>query len=146
MKTQTGKNEIPLRIRVMNPVPGVSMQVQRGKDELLPPVRESRDVLVFEFPITVDLSAATPNFLGKYAQGPKDERFVYVNSGQRAGQKDTCWDRRAKISLMDITKKQIEAAISTPDMIMDVCFKGTGGDGGPTCASVKGLEWKVVRK
>ena len=62
------------------------------------------------------------------------------------GRNSTEWDRRAKISLMDITKKQIEDVISASGMIMDVSFNGTGGDGGPTCASVKGTEWKVVRK
>ena len=140
------KHEIPIRIIVEDPLEGVAMQVQRGKDELLAPSDATAKALFFDLEISVDLSGSAPNFLGKYAQGPKDERFVYVNSGQRAGQKDTCWDRRAKISLMDITKKQIEAAISAPGMIMGVSFNGTGGDGGPTCASVKGLEWKVVRK
>jgi hypothetical protein len=140
------KHDISVRILVSNPIAGVRIQVQRGKDELLPPARESRNELVFEFPISVDMSADTPDFLGKYVQGPKDARFVYVNSGKQAGQQDTCWDRRAKISLMSIAKTQIEEVIALPQKSLEVSFNGTGSDGGPTCASVKGIEWKVVKK
>lgn len=122
------------------------MQVQRGKDELLPPIAVAGDAIGFEFEITADLSAATPNFLGKYAQGPRDQRFIYVNSGSYAGQPGTCWDRRAKISLMTVTRKQIDELLAKPGTILQAEFEGIGRDGGPTCASVKGIEWKVVAK
>jgi len=135
-----------MRIRVLDPVKGVTMQVQRGKNELLPSCKASLKELVFEFPITVDVSGDSPNFLGHYAQGPKDSRFVYVNSGTYAGQPDICWNRRAKLSLMDITRDQIEKVISSSKNRLEVSFDGTGRDGGPTCASVKGIEWKVVEK
>lgn len=80
------KHQIPVRIKVLGPLPGVSMMVQRGKDELLPPRSASVDQLVFDFELTVDTTETRPNFLGKYAHGPKDARFVYVNSGTYADQ------------------------------------------------------------
>lgn len=140
------KHEIPFRIIVNKPLLGVVMQVQKGRDELLPPSAVSSEEISFEFEVTVDVNGEVLNFLGKYAQGPKDARFVYVNSGQQAGQQDTYWDRRAKLSLMGITKEQIESVLSSPGSRIEVTMNGIGRDGGPTCASVKGIEWKVVKK
>ena len=137
------KHEIPLRIVVIGPLPGVAMKVQRGKDELLPPRTCSAERMVFGFTVSVDMTEAKPNFLGKYAQGPKDARFVYVNSGTYAGQ-HSVWGRRAKISLMAITGEQIQEVISNERRVLTTQFEGVGRDGGPTCASVKGIEWKVV--
>lgn len=129
----------------MRPLKGVAMQVQRGKNELLSPAKADDSELVFEFPISVDISAEDPNFLGVYAQGPKDARFIYVNSGTYAGQHHTCWSRRAKLSLMSVTKRQVEEILAK-DGRLEVSFDGTGRDGGPTCASVKGIEWKVTKQ
>ncbi|MEO5860737.1 MAG: DUF5990 family protein [Pyrinomonadaceae bacterium] len=137
------KHEIILRILVVAPLQGVAMMVQDGKDKLLPPLESTADTLQFEFPITVDMSSASPNFLGRFAQGPKDARFVYVNSGTYAGHSHSCWGRRAKVSLMTINREQIEKAVAGKTVI-ETCFPGVGKDGGPTCASVKGIEWKVV--
>lgn len=139
------KQDVPVRIIVKRPLNGVTMMVQRGKDELLPPTSRSAEQLVFDFEITVDLTESRPNFLGKYAQGPKDARFIYVNSGTYAEQ-HSIWGRRAKISLMNITCDQIQTVVSKAGMILQTEFEGVGRDGGPTCASVKGIEWKVVKK
>ena len=109
------------------------------------PSETTGDGLVFEFEVSVDNSGATPNFLGKYAQGPKDARFVYVNSGTYAGQHITCWSRRAKISLMSITRDQIDAVLAG-EKVLSAEYEGTSRDGGPTCASVKGIEWKVAAR
>jgi len=139
------KHEIDVRVRVLRPMAGVVMQVQQGKKELLPPIRQSEDELVFEFPISVDLSGGRPNFLGVYAHGPKDARFIYVNSGTYAGQPATHWARRAKLTLMEVQTDQIEQILAKGGRL-EVSFPGTGGrDGGPTCATVKGIEWRVVR-
>jgi len=140
------KIDVGFRIVVKKPLPGVTMCLQRGKDELLPPSSAANGTLNFDFSVSVDLSGNAPNFLGKYSQGPKSDRFVYVNSGTYAGQAKTGWARRAKLSLMTITKEQIEEAISLPAARIETTFNGTGKDGGPTCASVKGIVWKVVRK
>jgi hypothetical protein len=139
------KYEIPMRITVTGPVPGVTMQVQKGRDELVPPAEASARAVYFDFEITVDTSGPVPNFLGKFAQGPKDHRFVYVNSGTYARQENTCWSRRAKISLMSITKKQVEEALSSPGARLEAEIMGTGRDGGPMCASVPVIGgWRVV--
>lgn len=139
------KYELPIRIVVENPLAGVAMMVQDGKEKLLPAAKATTNKLVFEFAINVDLRSGAPNFLGRFAQGPKDARFVYVNSGKRAGQHETCWDRRAKLSLMSIKREQIEQAIKE-SAVIETRFPGIGRDSGPTCASVKGLEWKVVKR
>src|ERR1044071_1556169 len=118
------KHEIGVRIRVLNPLAGVRMQVQRGKAELLPPAKQDEKELIFEFPISVDLSGERPNFLGQYAQGPKDARFIYVNSGTYAGQADSCWARRAKLSLMDVTSEQVKS-IADSGGRLEVSFPGT---------------------
>ena len=140
------KQEIPLHINVLRPLKGVTMKVQRGRDELLLPAKDTAEALVFAFDISVDLTTSAPNFLGKYAQGPKDQRFIYVNSGSYARQHGTCWDRRAKISLMSITREQIDTVLAKPGSFLATEFDGVGRDGGPTCASVKGVEWKVIKR
>jgi len=140
------KYEIPFRIIVDGPLPGVATRVQKGKDELLEPSSKSDTALSFEFEISVDVDGDALNFLGKFAQGPKDLRFVYVNSGSYAGQHQTAWARRAKLSLMSITKQQIQNAIHDRGSFIETTMPGVGRDGGPTCASVKGIEWRVVSK
>jgi uncharacterized protein DUF5990 len=145
MKAKSDKIDIPIRIRVIEPAAGIVMQVQRGRDELLPPTSVSASELVFEFEISVD-TTTEPNFLGKYAQGPKDQRFIYVNSGQSAGQLNTDIVRRAKISLMSITSDQIGKVAASPDLVLETSFAGKDKFGKPTCASVKGIEWKVAAR
>lgn len=140
------KYQVPFRIVVDKPLSGVAMRVQRGKDELLEPTTASSNAIAFEFEITVDMNGDRPNFLGKYAQGPKDARFVYVNSGTYAGQHATAWARRAKLSLMTISARQLKAVVDDPKCCLETVMPGVGRDGGPTCASVKGIEWKVVTK
>lgn len=131
------KREIPLRIIVTEPLDGVTLRVQKGRDELLPPTSESKTEIVFDIMVNVELNESSPNFLGKFTQGPKDSRFIYVNSGQYAGQSDSCWARRAKVSLMNITADQIEKVVSSSNARLETTFSGTGGDGGPTCASLR---------
>jgi hypothetical protein len=140
------KEQIGIRITVLDPLKGVAMNVQRGKCELLPPVRKTAGELVFEFAIDVALSSGSPNFLGAYAQGPKDARFIYVNSGTYAGDPNSAFGRRAKLSLMSVTKKQVEDVLASKTAKLETSFPGVGRDCGPTCASVKGLKWEVVKR
>jgi len=137
-------HEIPVRIMIVGALPGVSMKVQKGKHDLVEPTSVLDDWLSFDFDIRVDLSSSVPNFLPPFGQGPKDSRFVYVNSGTYSGQKGTLWARRAKLSLMSISKEQVESVLASSGKRLEVVINGVGRDGGPVCASVKGIEWKIA--
>jgi uncharacterized protein DUF5990 len=141
------KFEITLRVNVIEPLAGVTMQVQEGKDRLMPPCETKPDRISFEFPISVDLSSGKPNFLGKFAQGQKDARFIYVNSGSYAGQSGIKWNRRAKISLMKITSAQVREVVDSPGSKLVITINGVGKDGGPVCASIPSaaVDWRIIR-
>lgn len=134
--------ELALRVVVLRPVPGVAYRVQRGKDELLEPARTSADALVFDFTVRVGGSRAdaAPNFLGPYAQGPKGDRFVYVNTGTAAGRMGSPWRRRAKVRLSGVGWDVVEQVMATPGAVLRARIAGTGADGTPACASVPLLE------
>ena len=141
-------DQISIRVIVTEPIEGVSMQIQKGRDELLAPTTKTKKELSFDFEIRVNLYADSPNFLGKFAQGPKDARFIYLNSGTYAGHAGSSWGRRAKISLMDVTAQQIEEVRSSPGSRLEITIQGRGTDGGPICASVKPHAtsgWKVIK-
>lgn len=144
--TVTADLELPVRIIVRRPPPGVALAVQRGRAELLEPSERTGDAVVFDFRVRVrEMTAADgPRFLGEYAQGPPAARFVYVNSGTSAGEAASCWTRRAKVPLAGISWPMIQAAVQTPGGRVETGFAGTGADGGPACATVKGIEWRVA--
>lgn len=136
---------LPLRIVVIEPPPGVVFAIQHGRDEL------SGVTLADGSDLSFDLSARVgdekePNFLGPFVQGPKGGRFVYVNSGTLAGQKDSPWERRAKVSLQGITRKMIKDLEKLANGILEARIFGRAKDGGPCCASVPILHdgWRVV--
>ena len=145
--------ESPLRITLYRVPPGVRFALQKGKSdakgnaELLAPTRSDPTSLSFDFSVRVARAkpGAPPRFLGEFTQGPPDKRFVYVNSGRRAGQEDTLWDRRAKIPLTTITPDLIEKVSSTRSSVLLIEIEGKGGDGGPVCASLlSSTEWRPV--
>ncbi len=143
------ERELPIRITVVRPVLGVAVQVQRGRADLLPATTVSDEALSFDFTVRVRQQPnGSPNFLGKFTQGRPHDRFVYVNAGARAGQRDSCWDRRAKVSLMRITPAQIREVLADPGAVLEARIEGTSRDGGPACATVPLLDsgWQVVRR
>jgi len=145
--------ELPLRITLRRVPSGVQFALQRGKSdtegnaELVPPTRTEADSLSFDFSVRIAdrKRGAPPRFVGEFTQGPPEKRFVYVNSGRRAGQPDTFWDRRAKIPLTTITTALIEKVLSTPNTVLGIEIEGTGRGGGPVCASLlSSNEWRPV--
>ena len=138
---------VPLRITVLNPPPGVRFRLQSGRADLVAPTHETASAISFDF--TVRLAERDgdhpPRFLGPFTQGPPTARFVYVNSGKQAGQTDTYWDRRAKIPLGAITWALLERTLAKKGAVLEVQIQGTGRDGGPACATVPlAREWRVV--
>jgi hypothetical protein len=139
--------ELPIRVTVMTPPPGVTFAIQRGKDELLGPSQVSANCLVFDLSIRVSERKAggAPNVLGPYAQGKPDDRFLYLNSGTMAGQRDSCWTRRAKIKTGGINWELIEQTLATPGVVLEVVIDGRAQDGGPCCATVTLMNggWRI---
>lgn len=139
---------LPLRIIVEQPLPGVALALQRGKDGLEPPAATSPAQAVFDFSVRLGTPQAdgTPNFLGPYTQGPAATRFVYLCVGRRAGQAATPWDGRVKVPLTGITLAQAKTLLATPGRRLAVHIPGRNPKGGPTLATVRlpAGSWTVV--
>ncbi|MFN2438261.1 MAG: DUF5990 family protein [Chitinophagaceae bacterium] len=105
-----------IKIIVESPTPGVDYGLQEGKGTDFKTIQTKRgngENLEFECRVRVKLSGDNvPVFLGAYAQGPANERFIYIDIGKFAGQKDSSWDRRLKIPLSGITCQMIKHALT----------------------------------
>lgn len=150
-----GEFEIPLRITLRRVPAGVWFAMQKGKSgekghpDLLAPTRTTADSISFDFAVRVGATkkGAATRFLGEFTQGPAEKRFVYVNSGQSAGQAGTFWNRRAKIPLTTITPRLIDKVRADSGSILEIEVEGTLKDGGPVCASkLSSTEWHVTQK
>lgn len=133
------ERQVTLRVIVEKPPGGVDIGVQEGHGNDYKTVQKQRFTkqdLRFEFPIRVkEGKNGQPNFLGAFAQGPANSRFIYLDIGTYAGQTNTPWGRRLKIPLAGITWPMIEQASDAS--VIEVRVPGTGRDGGPTCGTVK---------
>lgn len=134
------ERQLTLRVILERPPSGVDIGVQEGHGNDYTTVQKQRFTkqdLRFEFPIRVkEGKSGEPNFLGPFAQGPANGRFIYLDIGTCAGQTNTPWSRRLKIPLAGITWAMIEQASDT-SRVIEVRVPGTGRDGGPTCGTVK---------
>jgi len=107
------ERELTLRIVLEKPPAGVDFGLQRGRGsdyETIQMQRSKTEDLRFEFTIGVKASRkdAVPDFSGSLIQGPPGERFVYLDIGTYAGQRETCWSRRLKVPLSGITWEMID--------------------------------------
>ena len=139
------EREITLRIVLETPPPGVDFGIQKGRGSAYETIQTQRSTggdLSFEFSVAVKAASAggSADFGGPIVQGPRGGRFVYVDIGTYAGQRDTRWSRRLKIPLTGITSDLIRQASSGTNGVLEARVPGTGKDGGPSCASVKGFE------
>jgi hypothetical protein len=123
---------VTLRIVLLQPPADVDFGLQSGRGSAYETVQKQRSAgsdLAFEFETSVKEG---PDFTGPFVQGPKSERFVYIDIGTYAGQVDTPWSRRLKVPLKGITHAMIDARV-----VLEARIEGTGRDGGPTCATPK---------
>src|SRR4051812_25079944 len=113
----------------------VRLGVQKGQ-EVIEDVLADAEAVAFTCVLRVERNSATgkPNFLGPYAQGPPQERFIYLCWGER---KAGAWEgfRRAKIHLKAIDWSSVEQAIATGKPL-EALIKMTDKKGEPLCASV----------
>lgn len=141
-------SDVPFRLVVHQPPSGVVFRIQVGSRDLLPPTRQTGATLEFDFALNLRSPTATESVRlgGPLVQGRPGNRFLYLNSGSYAGQADTCWARRAKISLEGVGDSMVERAQRTPGCRITGHLAGTGRDGGPVCASTRlnGSGWTLV--
>lgn len=144
----TGGGEIVLRIILVAPPTGALFCLQRGKDDLVHAVRSTGRNLAFDFPVKLRGRDGAPDFGGPFVQGRPGARFIYVNSGKRAGEADSTCDRRAKVPLSGITRVLIEQVRSTTHSVLEARIAGTAKDGGPACASVALVDgsWHIAAR
>jgi hypothetical protein len=143
--------ELTFRIVLEKPPAGVDFALQKGRGsdyETIQKQRSGTDELRFEFTVqaSVGNNAASPSLLGPLVQGPPNARFVYLDIGTYAAQKDSAWSRRLKIPLTGITSDLIDRADRDSHAVFETHVHGTGKDGGPNCATVKPFAgWKLVK-
>jgi hypothetical protein len=132
---RTERRDLPIRIVVEEPVPGLAMALQRGKAEHVPPARVSATAVVFDLAVTVEgaLPDGRPRLLGPFVQGPPAARFVYLAVGRYAGQADSPWGGRVKVPLTGLGWSEIEAL--GPGARLVARIAGTSPRGGPALAS-----------
>ena len=144
----TPSDTLPLRLIIEQPLAGVALALQAGKDGLEPPTASSTAAVVFDFAVRLGppRPGGAPGFLGPYTQGPPAERFVYVCVGRRAGQAGSAFDGRIKVPLTGITGAQVKALLAAPGKRLAVRIPGRTPKGGPTLATVKLPEgaWQLV--
>lgn len=140
--------ELILKIVLEKPTVGVDYGLQEGKGSNFKTIQTKRadgNTLEFECKVRVKIAPRiAPVFLGPFIQGTTNERFIYIDIGTFAGQKDSVWSRRLKIPLNDITMDMIQQALSDTKLVMQTIVAGTGKDGGPNCGTVKPFSgWKL---
>jgi hypothetical protein len=142
----TLNDELRIRIIVVNGPKDVEWGVQLRRTEILPPLRVDASDVTFDFTVRIDpRRSEVQRFTGPAVQGKTGGQFIYVNSGQHAGQTNTCWNRRAKVSLMTISASML-AQYRRDGGVLSARFFGVARDGGPACASVALLDdgWQLV--
>lgn len=140
--------ELPLRIILESPPGGVDFGIQKGSGnqyETILVQKSSTSDLCFEFKILLkETKTSLYNFAGPFVQGPSNERFIYIDIGTAAGQKNSEWTRRLKIPLRDISTEIIEQILNDSSLVLETTVSGKGKDGSPNCATVKPfLGWKL---
>lgn len=123
--------ELLLRIILEKPSAGVDFGLQKGRGNDYETVQTQRSKgkdLHFECSVRVSPGKySVPNFLGPFAQGPVGERFLYIDIGTCAGQKETRWSRRLKIPLRGITWDVIEQAAGLETRVPGAFKDGQSG-------------------
>jgi len=123
---------------------GVRLGIQNGNDVVQDvPGDAAEATFQASLRVTRNPKDGTPNFLGKFAHGTLDKRFIYLCWGERRGDD---WDgfRRAKIHLSHLDWPSIETAVAALRPI-EAFLAMTDDKGGPLCASVRAdkIEWKL---
>ena len=114
----------------------VHLGIQRNKDfaDAQPADRES---IVFRPEFRVRRQPdGSPNFLGPFAQGPRQERFIYLNWVTMVGKSPVASPGRVKLHLNHIEWAHVEKAV-IKKKALKVTLQLTTAKGRPVFASVR---------
>ena len=137
------QQEIQVHIHCRN-LPGTNFDgrtslrlgLQKGK-EVIEDVPADVESVSFTVPLRVATNpkSGQPNFLGPFAHGTPEDRFLYLCWGER---KAEGWDgfRRAKIRLNHLGWECLRESVETAKPI-EFTVDMTDEKGGPRCASVR---------
>lgn len=141
------RRELNLKIALLRAPSGVDFGLQKwhGSDFAAVQVQRSeKRELTFECAVKLSGDERNPRLGGPFVHGPANGKFLYLNIGTLAGQKDSCWNRRLKIPLSGISPALLKRARSRNAPGLETQIPGTGRDGGPNCGTVKPFGgWKV---
>ena len=142
--------ELILQIILETPPPNVDFGLQKGSGNMYETIQTQRSKSEdLRFGVEVKIKNAVsksdePNFIGPFVQGIAPNKFIYIDIGTYAGQKDSIWGRRLKIPLKGISWDMIAQVQTNDHLIIETCVAGTGKDGEPNCATVKPFGgWKI---
>ena len=139
-----------LRIVVVDPPEDVYFCLADDDGNLVSVTRSTGKDITFNFEAVVKANRRTgvPNFTGPFANGTPSKRFFYVNIGKLAGQKDTLWERRAKIWIADISWEIVKEVALHPNKVLIARYMGKDKEGGPRCGSVDLLDgtWVIGQR
>jgi hypothetical protein len=140
-----------MKIVLIKPTQGVDIGLQKGSGSGYETVQKQRakfEDLYFEAEIDVKKAKSGGyGFYGPFVQGPPDGRFLYLDIGTYAGQKDSVWGGRLKIPLTGIPETVVKESISIAEITMETIIPGVAKNGGPNCGTVKPFPgWHQVKK
>ena len=124
----TENQQLHLRVDVLNPprlAPDdpVAFGLQDKDGSLTPGILQPDGSLRFECAVPVKLGGVQPNFLGAFAHGTPQDRFLYLTWHNRATHKII---QRVKIKLASITPAQVEAALAGKHLHVSISADRTG--------------------
>ena len=143
--------QVKFSILLKTPPAGVDYGLQKGSGNTYETVQTQRSAskdLYFEFTAMVkrNKGAHAPDFRSPFVQGPANGRFIYIDIGTYAGQRETTWSRRLKIPLSGISFEIVDKLLNNTSAILETSVPGTGKDGGPNCATVKPFDGWYIKK
>ncbi|GJE45500.1 DUF5990 family protein [Methylobacterium soli] len=132
---------ITLRLRILDPLPGVAYSLQNRKSEPVGQVTAGNGPIAFDVPVRV---APGPRLAGDFVRREGAGRcFVYIAIGEQAGQHPSAWSRRAKVDIPALSAALLDQALA--GAVLEAELPGRAKDGGPACATLHPIAgWQPV--
>ena len=149
--------QVTLRLVLLSPLSDVLYCLEDDQGRFVSTTKSTGHDIVFDFPALVkpNRRSKKPNFTGPFSRGTPAKRFFYINIGQSAGQKDSPWQRRAKVWISgwpkyvqpppaEITWPMVHQVAAETSKVLMTEYRGPADDGSPGLHGAS--DWKVGLK